>query len=392
MAYDTNTCAGGAASMQTCGRCITFCPYDAVARDPDNPLRVRVEHLACEGCGACVSACPTSALRFTEPSPAQLYGQLSGYLSPLPGEAADGPPPVILFHCEEMGRKVLDEAAAQSLAYASAVLPVEVPCLRYVSDAALLAAVRLGAAGVALLGCEDCPNGERELLLDKMTLAQTVLEAFDLNAQRVRLLTAREDARAEAIEALRTFAGGLGPAPLPADGKALRATGNREVLGEVLAAFIERTGREVGGLRLGPEQPFGLATVEDTGCTLCRACAMVCPTHAFAFDMDAQALNFKHIACIHCGLCETVCPERVVTLRRELYAERDGLHYVTVAQDEMVRCERCEKPFINRRALDTIQERLRAAAFTGRRLDLLHMCPDCRGVAAMMDVNDGWQP
>lgn len=391
LSYDAGICAGGAADQEACGLCIPACPYDAVRRDPGNKLRIQVDHLACEGCGACTSACPTSALRFAEPAPNELYARLAELLAPQEGAEA-GTPRAVVFHCEQQGRQALDWIDAQREAGLAALLPVEVPCLRYVSDAAMLAAVRLGAAGVGLLGCETCPNGERELLLGKLELAQSVLDAFGLGAERVRLLTAREDARPDALQALRTFAGQLAPAPLPADGKGLRASGNREVLGEVLGAFIQRTGKSVGGLKLAPGQPFGLATVRDEGCTLCRSCVTVCPTHAFAFDMDAQKLSFKHIACIHCGLCETVCPERVIALRRELYAEPDGLRYVTVAEDEMVRCGRCDKPFINRRALETVQQRLRATDMLGSRLDLLNLCPDCRGAAAMLDVREGWQP
>jgi len=306
-------------------------------------------------------------------------------------------PRAILFHCEQQGRGLLDWAAAGQTHYSAALLPVQVPCLRNVSEAAMLAAIRLGAAGVGLLGCEDCPNGERSLLLGKLELAQRVLDAFGIGAQRVRLLTVDEGTRPQGMEALHAFAAGLGEAPVPADGRRYRLTGNREVLADAIEAFIGATGREVGGLTLDKEQPFALATVNDQGCTLCRACATVCPTHAFSFDMEVQALRFKHITCVNCGLCASVCPEQVITLRSELYPEREALEYVTVAQDEMVRCARCEKPYINRRALETVEARLRAAegvldTFTGQRAGLLRMCPDCRAVAAMQEVNQGWTP
>jgi ferredoxin len=402
--YDAALCAGGAAEMEACGRCIPACPYDAIARDAAQPLRVRVDHLACEGCGACASACPTSALRFSEPAPEALYAQLAALLEPAGGNGAGGNgagAPAILFHCEQQGRGLLEWAAANEAHYPARLLPVQVPCLRYVSDAAMLAALRMGAAGVGLLGCEECPNGERTLLLGKLALAQQVLEAFALGGQRLRLLTVDEAHRPEGVQALHTFAESLGAAPLPAAPAAqrgrLHGTGNREVLADAIGAFIAATGKEVGGLRVGAEQPFALAAVDDTGCTLCRACATVCPTHAFTFDVDAQTLSFKHIACVNCGLCARVCPEHVITLRPELYLERAALESVAVARDEMVHCARCDKPYINRRALETVEARLRAAqnvqnAFSGTRASLLRMCPDCRAVAAMLEVEQGWTP
>jgi ferredoxin len=164
VSYHTNLCAGGTADQEACGICIPACPYDAIGRDGQNHLRMRVDHMACEGCGACVSACSTSALRFTEPSPHELYTRLAALLAPLP-EPRDGGRQVVLFHCSEQGRRVLDEAGKRPLPYPAKVLPVEVPCLRYVSEANMLAAFWLGAAGVGLLGCEACQHGERELAI-----------------------------------------------------------------------------------------------------------------------------------------------------------------------------------------------------------------------------------
>ncbi len=79
--YDQEICAGGDKGIETCGSCITFCPYDAISRQTDNPIRIQVDHLTCEGCGACVSACPTSALHFTDPSPQEIYARMATLLA-----------------------------------------------------------------------------------------------------------------------------------------------------------------------------------------------------------------------------------------------------------------------------------------------------------------------
>jgi len=62
-----------------------------------------------------------------------------------------------------------------------------------------------------------------------------------------------------------------------------------------------------------------------------------------------------------------------------------------------VSCTRCHKPYINKRALDAIETRVRAApalagVFDGSRAGLLRMCPDCRAVAAVLSVQEGWKP
>jgi len=395
--YEQTICAGGDKGIETCGRCINFCPYDAISRQTDNPIRIQLEHLTCEGCGACVSACPTSALQFTEPSPQEIYARMATLLSSSKEENSKVDPQVIVFHCEEMGRKVLETAGEIPLPYSPGVLPVEVPCLRYVSESNMLAAFSLGAAGVGLLGCENCPNGERELLYQKYDFTKLVLHNFELGQERVRIVTVEEGMEADAIGSVNEFVSQLSDAPLAPSWSTPRQTGNREIMAEVLESFLEQTGKEPGTMKLSPDLPFALVEIEESGCTLCRSCANVCPTNAFKFEEENNSLYFKHINCVGCGLCEQVCPENVVTLKRELFLEKPTLDYKKVVEDEMINCSKCEKPYINRRALEAVESKLFEIeslknTFSGNRKNILRMCPDCRTVEAMMEVEKGWEP
>lgn len=396
VAYNTEICAGGTADQEACGICVTACPYDAISRDPENHLRMQVDHMACEGCGACVSACPTSALHFTEPSPHELYTTIAALLTPLRGRS-DGEALTILFHCGEEGRRALEEAGRRPVPYPATVLPVEVPCLRYVFEANMLAAFRLGAAGVGLLGCEKCQHGERELLYQKLGFCRLTLNAFGLGPERLRLITAQDGTEAEAVAALTGFAETLKTTPIRWDGKPIRYWDNRAVIAEAIRTFIEQTAREPGLRPFDAPYPFAYADVKESGCTMCRSCVNACPTHAFKVDEKSQSLQFKHISCVACGLCEKVCPEKVITLRKEIFFERDALDYQTVAQDDMVSCAHCGKPYINRKALEAVEARVLSLeslldTFTGNRRNLLRMCPDCRAVVAMMEVEKGWKP
>ena len=47
--YNQDICAGGDKGIETCGRCIKFCPYDSISRQTENSLRIEVDHLSCEG-------------------------------------------------------------------------------------------------------------------------------------------------------------------------------------------------------------------------------------------------------------------------------------------------------------------------------------------------------
>ena len=397
LTYDQDICAGGDKGMETCGRCISYCPYDAISRQTENRLRIQVDHLTCEGCGACVSACPTSALQFTEPSPQEIYARMAALLESSKEKQGNVEPPVIVFHCEEMGRKVLETAGLVPLPYSPGVLPVEVPCLRYVSESNMLAAMSLGAAGVGLLGCEDCPNGERELLYQKYDFTQLILQNFDLDQDRVRIITAEAGQEADAVEAINQFVSQLSESPMVPNWTTPSQTLNRSILSDVLGDFIDQTGNEPGRISLSSELPFAFANINESGCTLCRSCANVCPTNAFRFEEESNSLHFKHINCVGCGLCEEVCPENVITIKRELVLEKQSLDYTLVAEDEMINCLKCEKPYINRRALEAVESKLFEIeslknTFSGNRKNILRMCPDCRTVAAMMEVDRGWEP
>jgi Zn ribbon nucleic-acid-binding protein len=63
----------------------------------------------------------------------------------------------------------------------------------------------------------------------------------------------------------------------------------------------------------------------------------------------------------------------------------------------MVSCLKCGKPYVNQKALEAVEARLLPLeslldTFAGNRRGLLRMCPDCRAVDAMLEVEKGWKP
>jgi ferredoxin len=391
VAYDREICAGGAAGHEACGRCIPACPYEAIARDPRNPLRVAVDHAACEGCGACVAVCPTSALSWTDPTPAAAGRRLRALLAPLAGRTEA---PVVAFHCSEKGAAAFHDAGRLRRAYPASVVPVPAACLRHVSEADILEALALGAAGVALVGCATCPHGERGLLDARLDFVRTVVDAFGLDGRRVALFAGDG---LETIERLAAFAGELAPTPLAFVDDRATTPGSREAWARAVRALIDATGREPGRTRVPAAAAHAYPDVQSTGCTLCRSCVNVCPTHAFRFDEARQALELRQVACVNCGLCAEACPEHVITVRPEIFLTRAALEHRVVAQDEPVKCLKCGTAFANRRAVEAIEAKLLGIAaladtFGGARRNLLRMCQNCRAVAAVEEMQKGWEP
>jgi ferredoxin len=396
VAYASETCAGGAAGHQSCGRCIGACPYGAIARDPRNLLRVSVDQAACEGCGACVAECPPSALTFTDPPPDQLRARMAALLAPLRGEP-DPTRLVALFHCPERGQALLAAAGRLGLPAPPGLLPIPMACLRHVSEGDVLGALRLGAAGVALLGCADCPHGPRPLLLERLDRVRAVLDAFGAGPERVALIAGDGTDPRAAIGALDAFTAALGPAPIRWDGDATLPAAGREAIAEAIRALLDATRREPGRLAVPADAPFASPRVDPAKCTLARACVNACPTHAWRFDEARQALLLRSIACVNCGLCVQVCPEGAITLDPAIPLEAGALEWRVAVQDEPAACTKCGKPFGNRRAVQAVEARLRALpavvdVFAGPRAELLRMCPECRAVAAMLEVHKGWEP
>jgi ferredoxin len=270
-------------------------------------------------------------------------------------------------------------------------------CLRHVSEANILAAFRMGAGGVALVGCESCPHGERELFLQKFEFARSVLDAFGVGGDRIRLIAGETGESRSMLEALDRFASSVGPAPIRWDGRSTLPLENREVIAEAIRALIDATGREPGRLRVTEAQPFAFPDVRVADCTLSRACVNVCPTHAWKFEEGKQSLELRQIACVSCGLCVAACPERAIALKPELSLTRTALEWQVVVRDEMVGCLKCGKPFINRKALEAVEAKVLGIetlldTFAGSRRNLLRMCPNCRAVASVLEMQQGWEP
>jgi ferredoxin len=129
--------------------------------------------------------------------------------------------------------------------------------------------------------------------------------------------------------------------------------------------------------------PFGRVVVDTAGCTLCLACASVCPTGALVDSPERPQVSFVEDACIQCGLCRSTCPENVIRLEPRLNFTDEARQPVLIKEEEPFECIRCGKPFGTRASIEKIVEKLGEKHWMYRdssAIDRIRMCDDCRVV------------
>ena len=114
-------------------------------------------------------------------------------------------------------------------------------------------------------------------------------------------------------------------------------------------------------------------------CTLCLACVGACPAGALQDSQSAPQLRFIEKNCVQCGLCETTCPERAISLLPRLLVAPERKQPVVLNEARPWSCIRCAKPFGTQKAIEAMLGRLAGhAMFQGEALERLKMCSDCR--------------
>jgi ferredoxin len=128
--------------------------------------------------------------------------------------------------------------------------------------------------------------------------------------------------------------------------------------------------------------PLGAVTVNAEGCTLCLSCVSACPTGALRDDPDRPVLKFVEDACVQCGLCQSTCPEKVITLKPQIDFRAARAPAQIIKEEEPALCIRCSKPFGVKSTIDKIAAKLEGRHWMfpagDKRLDAVRMCADCR--------------
>lgn len=57
-------------------------------------------------------------------------------------------------------------------------------------------------------------------------------------------------------------------------------------------------------------------TLDETKCTVCGVCVLICPTHCFAWSPLLGPWLARPGACTACGACELLCEPKAITVKQ----------------------------------------------------------------------------
>jgi len=363
LGLDQALCAHSRAGQVGCHRCLDVCSTGAIVPAGD---QVDIDPMICAGCGACAALCPSGAISYDAPPLAHVLHQMrvlaETYL------AAGGRHPRLLVHDAEFGAEMITLAARFGRGLPAEVIPLAVAALAAFGHAEMLAALAMGFHGVDLLAA---PRSERDPILAEIALAGAMG-----GAGRLRLLDlADPEALSEVLYTSRPAALAVTP---------VLALGSRRQIARLAAKAL--LPEATTPLPLPPGAPYGAVAVDADACSLCLACASLCPTGALTANPVTPQLRFQQDACLQCGLCASVCPERAITLVAQFDPSDAVFIQRVLREEEPFACITCGKPFGVKSTILKVSEKLagRHSMFSAAGSELLiQMCDDCRVKAQM---------
>ena len=377
--YNADICAHSRSGLIGCSNCLDNCPMSAIAPDGDG---VEIDPGICGGCGSCSATCPTGAVSYDFPQRGDLISRMQ-----ILSEAfanAGGKNPVLLIHDESHGAGLVSAMARFGKGLPANVLPMSLYAVTQTGHDILLGAAASGFGQVVVLARPDRAE-ELPALEGQIALANAFLEGLGHGEEaRITLLTEQDpDIVEAALHELPKVKEIRAAAFTPAGGK-------REIARTILANLNDASKRSVDVLELPQGAPYGRLKIDTKGCTLCLACVGACPADALGDNPERPELRFTESACVQCGLCQTTCPESVITLEPRYNFSSDALTPQILNEAEPFECVSCGKPFGSKAAIERVSKQLQGKHWMFQDSEqgkLIKMCDDCR-ILALSELGD----
>lgn len=367
-------CAHSRSKLTGCHRCLDLCPTSAITPDGDH---VKIDAEVCAGCGQCAAACPTGAATYALPPADTLIHKLRTML--LTYREAGGANAIVLFHDGQHGSALIDALARHGGGLPANVLPFTVNEVTQVGLEAVAASFAYGATGIRFL-LRAKPLHDVAGLSQTVAMADAIVSGLGFSGQRVSTIETDDP------DVLREVLRAIEPAPAVERPATFKMVGKRPDLLRFALHELHRFAPAPTDVIALPEgAPVGAISVKVEGCTLCLSCVSVCPTGALRDDPERPVLKFVEDACVQCGLCQSTCPEKVITLKPQIDFRAARAATRIIKEEEPAFCIRCNKPFGVKSTIEKIAAKLEGRHWMypagDKRLDVVRMCADCRVIA-----------
>ena len=381
--FEPSLCAHSRSSITGCTRCLDLCPTGAITPDGN---AVAIDANVCAGCGSCASVCPTGAASYALPGADALMRRLRTLLQTY--RKAGGSEAIVLFHDGEHGEEIIDALARFGEGLPANVLPLHVNEVTQLGPEIIAAVFAYGGSGVSLL-TRAKPRHDITALRRAAETSDRIVAALGFGAGLVQIIETDDPDQLRAI----LDAAPRGVATQKPAGFVPRGA-KRGVLETTFRELHLAAPAPVDVIPLAQGAPFGGVKLDVEGCTLCHACVTACPTGALSDNPDRAMLRFTESLCVQCGLCESTCPEKVISIEPRLDFAAWNAPPRVLKEEEPFNCIACGKPFGTKSSIDRVLAKLgeKHWMFRGanaKRLDVIRMCADCRVEAV---VNESFDP
>jgi ferredoxin len=372
--FTPEICVHSRSKLTGCHRCLDLCPTTAITSDGDH---VKINAEVCAGCGQCTATCPTGAATYALPPADALLHKLRAML--LTYREAGGSNAIVLFHDTRHGSTLIDALARHGDGLPANVLPFGVNEVTQVGLEAVAASFAYGAAGLRFL-IRAKPLHDLSGLSQTLAMADAIVSGLGFSGKRIATIeTDDPDVLGQVLRAIE-------PAPAVQCPATFKTVGRRRELLRFALHELHRVAPAPADVITLPEgAPLGAISVNVGGCTLCLSCVSACPTGALRDDPERPVLKFVEDACVQCGLCQSTCPEKVITLKPQIDFRAARAPAQIIKEEEPALCIRCNRPFGVKSTIEKIAAKLEGRHWMypagDKRLGAVRMCADCRVIA-----------
>ena len=376
-------CAHSRSKKTGCTRCLDLCPTGAITPNGDHVL---VSAETCAGCGACAAVCPTGAITYALPPADAMMRRLRTMLTTY--AEAGGTNAVVLVHDGDHGEPLIDALARHGEGLPAHVLPLRVNEVTQFGLEFAAGALSYGASSLRFL-TRAKPKHDVASLERIVAYAERLGEGLGFGHASTGIISTDDpDALLAALRAIPTGRFAIKPA------RFLPMGSGRPLLKTAILELHKAAPAPVASIAMPALAPFGAVNLDVAGCTLCLACVAVCPVAALGDDQAKPTLTFQEDLCVQCGLCESTCPEKVITLEPRIDFAAWERGRTILKQEEPFHCINCAKPFGTKSTIERIVAKLKDKhwMFSGeqsKRISVIQMCEDCR---VEVVVNESFDP